>query len=232
VAIARALALQPKVYHFDEPLADLAAASAEAMRHEITKLHQRLQATMIYATHNPAEAMALGGRIIVMNRGAVEQEGSGQILYDEPANVFVAEFFGSLPMNLVPGSLRQDRDGLLFSEAEGGTIEVRLPISAFPAGQDLIGKPVLLGARPEEIGLAEPSKTEKYSGSFPAIIDAIELVGCEANLSLQTGAHTLRCRVPKSEMPSDAGQRGRFQLNLSRLCLFDPTSTDRIGQTS
>jgi multiple sugar transport system ATP-binding protein len=232
VALARALALRPKVVLFDEPLAGLAAAADESLRHEITQLHQRLQATMIYATHNPVEAMALGGRIIIVNRGAVEQDGPAQTLYDEPANVFVAEFFGSPPMNLILGSLKQDRDWLLFSEAEGGTIEARLPISAFPAGQDFMGKTVLLGIRPEDIKMADPAKTERYSGGFPALIDAVELAGSEANLSLQTGAHALRCRVARAEMPSEVGQRGRFQLNLSQLRLFDPNSTRRVAQTS
>ena len=228
VAIARAIALQPKVFLFDEPLANLEAKTRGQMRNEITKLHQRLQATMIYATHDPIEAMAMGGRIVVMNDGAIQQDGTAPTLYDEPVNVFVAGFVGSPPMNFVRGALKQDRDCLLFSEVDEGTIEARLPISEFPAGQDFVGKPVLLGIRPEEIRIAESSRAERYSGSFPAIIDLVEAIGAEVNLYLQTGAHTLVCRTQRGVDHPQAGRRAQFQLNLNKLCLFDPISTGRI----
>jgi multiple sugar transport system ATP-binding protein len=185
---------------------------------------------MIYATHDPVEAMAMGGRIVVLNDGAVQQDGPAPKLYDEPANVFVAGFLGSPPMNLVRGVLKQDRDWLIFSEADDGTIEVRWPISEFRAGQDFVGKPVLLGIRPEEITVGESSKAEKYGGGFPAIIELVEMAGAEVNLSLQTGAHTLICRAQRGVDDWQAGHRGRFQLNLSKLCLFDPISTRRIAK--
>jgi multiple sugar transport system ATP-binding protein len=228
IAVARSLALQPKVLLFDEPLANLEVQARTQMRNEIMKLHPRLRATMIYATHDPVEALAMGGRTIVLNDGEVQQDGTAPALYDEPANVLVAGFVGSPPMNFVRGALKQDREWLLFSEAEEGTIEARWPISEFPAGQAFVGKPVLLGVRPEEIGTGESAKAEKYSGSFPAIIDVVETVGAEANLYLQTGAHTLICRTPRGVAHWQAGHRGRFQLNLNKLCLFDPISTLRI----
>ncbi|HEX7517673.1 MAG TPA: ATP-binding cassette domain-containing protein [Chthoniobacterales bacterium] len=230
VAIARAIALRPKVFLFDEPLASLEATTREQMRNEITKLHQRLQATMIYATHDPIEAMAMGGRIVVMNDGVIQQYGTALTLYDEPVNAFVAGFVGSPPMNFVRGALKQDRDWLLFSEVEDGTIEVRLPISEFPAGRDFVGKPVLLGIRPEEIRIAQSSKAEKYSGSFPAIIDLVEAMGAEANLYLQTGAHRLVCRTQRGVDHREAGHRAQFEMNVKKLYLFDPASTRRIVQ--
>jgi multiple sugar transport system ATP-binding protein len=228
VAIARAIALQPKALLFDEPLASLEAKIRGQVRSEIAKLHQRLQATMIYATHDPVEALAIGGRVVVMNEGAIQQDGTATALYDDPVNVFVAGFVGDPPMNLVGGALKQDREWLLFTEANDGTIEVRLPVSEFPAGQEFVGKPVLLGFRPEEITIGKSSNTEKYSGSFPAIIDSVETVGAETNLYLQTGAHTVICRTPRGGDQWEVGHRGRFQLNLSKLCLFDPLSTSRI----
>jgi multiple sugar transport system ATP-binding protein len=228
IAIVRSLALQPKVFLFDEPLANLEMMARTQMRNEIAKLHQRLQATMIYTTHDPVEAMAMGGRIVVLNDGAVQQDRTAPKLYDEPANVFVAGFLGNPPMNLVRGALKQERDWLLFSEADDGTIEARWPISAFPAGQDFAGKPVLLGIRPEEITIGESSKAEKYGGGFPAIIELVEMAGAEVNLYLQTGAHTLICRTQRGVDDWPAGHRWRFQLNLNRLCMFDPISTRRI----
>jgi multiple sugar transport system ATP-binding protein len=228
VGIARALALQPKVFLFDQPLANLEPNAGGQLRNELAKLHQRLQATTIYATHDPVEALAMGGRIVVMKEGVIQQDETAATLYDQPANVFVAGYMGSPPMNLIRGALKQDRDRLIFSEADEGTIEARWAISDLPGGQDFVGRPVLLGIRPEEIRLAETSPAEKYSGNFPAIIDLVEAMGAEANLHLQTGAHTLVCRVPRGAISGDAGQRARFQLNLNKLHLFDPISTRRI----
>ena len=144
VAIARAIALQPKAFLFDRALSTLETKTQARMRSEIVKLHMRLQVTMIYATHDPIEAMALGGRIIVVNEGGIEQEGTALSLYDQPANVFVAEFLHP-SMNLIQGSLKQDRDAVVFRESDGGTIEMRLPLSEFPGARDRAGGSVLLG---------------------------------------------------------------------------------------
>jgi multiple sugar transport system ATP-binding protein len=228
VAIARAIALQPKAFLFDRALSTLDPEARARMRHEMVKLHQRLQATMIYATHDPLEAMALGARIIVMNEGVVQQEGTALSLYDEPANVFVAELLAP-PMNLVRGTLKQDRDWIVFRESEEGTIELRLPTSKFPGAGDFAGGSVLLGIRPEEIEVAENTKTtEQVSGRFPALIDLVEPVGRGSNLYLQTGAHTLVCRSARQMDPREAGHRSQFALDAGKVRLFDPVSRCRI----
>jgi multiple sugar transport system ATP-binding protein len=228
VAIARAIALQPKVFLFDEPLASLEAKRGGQMRNEIAKLHQRLQVTMIYATHDPIEAMAMGSRVVVIDAGVVQQDGTALSLYDKPANSLVAEFVGP-PMNLVQGTLKHERDSLVFSEREGGTIEVRLPISEFPGPRDFAGGLVLLGIRPEDIEIAKFTKvTEKHLGSFPAIVDLVEPMGKEANLYLQTGAHTVVCRSQRQVDNREAGHRLQFELNVEKVCLFDPISRRRI----
>jgi multiple sugar transport system ATP-binding protein len=227
VALARAVALQPKVFLFDEPLANLEAKTHGEMRNQIAKLHQRLQTTMIYATHDAIEAMALGGRIVVINEGAIQQDGTALSLYDEPANSFVAEFLGS-SFNLVQGTLKQDRDSLVFSERDDGTIEVRWPMSEFREARDLVGKPVLLGIRPEDITAAQSSKAEGSSGSFPAIVELVEVIGAEENIHLQTGAHTLVCRTGRSVDQREVGHRLQFELNVQKVCLFDPISGRRV----
>ena len=227
VALARAVALQPKVFLFDEPLANLEAKMRGEMRNQIAKLHQRLQATMIYATHDPIEAMALGGRIVVINEGAIQQDGTALSLYDEPANSFVAEFLGP-SFNLVQGTLKQDRDSLVFSERDDGTIEVRWPMSEFREARDLVGKPVLLGIRPEDITAAQSSKAEGSSGSFPAIVELVEVIGAEENIHLQTGAHRLVCRTGRSVDQREVGHRLQFELNVQKVCLFDPISRLRV----
>jgi len=227
VALARAIALQPKVFLFDEPLANLEAKTRGEMRNQIAKLHQRLQATMIYATHDPVEAMALGGRIVVVNDGVIQQDGTALSLYDEPANSFVAEFLGA-PFNLVEGTLKQDRDSLVFSERDDGTIEMRWPISEFLEARDLLGKPVLLGIRPEDITVAQSSKPEGSPGSFRAIVELVEMIGAEENVYLQTGAHRLVCRTGRSVDQREAGHRLKFELNPPKVCLFDPISGRRV----
>lgn len=228
IALARAIALQPKVFLFDEPFGNLEPKPREQMRHEIAKLHQRLQATMIYATHDPIEAMALGGRMVVVSDGgAIQQDGTALSLYDEPANTFVAEFL-SPPINLVQGTLKQERDTLVFSEQDDGTIEVRWLVSEFPAAADLVGKPILLGIRPEEIRVSPASTSERSSGSFRAIVDLVEVIGAEANIYLRTGAHALVCRTGRSMDQSEAGHRLQFELNASKVRLFDPISRRRV----
>jgi multiple sugar transport system ATP-binding protein len=230
VAVARAAALQPRVFLFDEPLLNLDAIARVQLRGEIVKLHQRLQVATIYTTHDPVEAMALGGRIVVMNDGMIQQAGTGSTLYEEPANCFVAGFLGSPPMNLVRGTLKQNRDSLLFSEMEEGTIEASWPSSEFPIARDFIGKPVLLGIRPENIQLAQSQKApEKYSGTFPAIVDLVEPRGSETVISLQTGSHKLFCRSNLWMDHREAGHRFQFKMDLRKAHLFDPVSTRRIA---
>jgi multiple sugar transport system ATP-binding protein len=230
VAVARAVALQPKAFLFDEPLSSLDPDARVRMRNEIAKLHQRLQVTTIYATHDPVEAMALGDRIVVMSNGTVQQAGTAPVLYREPANAFVARFLGDPPMNLVEGTLRQDRDSFLFSENGEGTIAVRLPSSEFSGVREFVGQPVLLGIRPEDIRVAQhPKAPEKYSGAFPAIVDLVEPLGSNTLIYLQTGAHTLICRSRRGADAHESGHRSQFQIELEKAHLFDPASTRRIG---
>jgi len=227
LAFARAIALQPKVFLFDGPLANLEPKTRDQMRNVLAKLHERLQATMIYATHDPIEAMALGSRLVVVNGGAIQQDGTAGSLYDGPTNTFVAEFL-SPPINLVQGTLKQDRDSLVFSERDDGTIEVRWPISEFPEARDLVGQPVLLGIRPEAIRVSQLSTAERSSGSFRAIVDLVDVIGAETNIYLQTGAHTLVCRTDRTMDQREAGHRLQFELNTSKVRLFDPISGRRI----
>ena len=228
VAMARAIAFHPKIFLFDEVLSNLDAKAHLQIRNEIMKLHQRLQVTMIYGTHDPIEAMAIGGRVVVMNGGIVEQVGTALSLYEEPANSFVAEFVA--PMNLVHGTLKKDRDSWVFIERGEGTIKVRLPICKFPGARDLAGGLVLLGVRPEDIeGVDVMHITEKYSDRFSAIVDLVEPMGREANLYLQTGGHTVVCRSQHQLDNREAGHRSQFRLNPQRVCLFDPISSHRIS---
>jgi multiple sugar transport system ATP-binding protein len=226
VAVGRAIVRQPKVFLFDEPLSNLDAKMRVQMRAEITKLHGRLQATMIYVTHDQVEAMTMGDRIVVMNNGRVQQIDTPLKLYNEPENLFVAGFLGSPPMNFVQGEIRQTRGGLMFKESDDGTIQVRL--DGQHATGELEGKRVVLGVRPEDIEIADSDKASDGIASFRAIVDIVEPMGAETNLYLQTGAHTLVCRSQRSLDHGEAGHRLQFELNVSKAHLFDPETTERI----
>ena len=229
VAVGRAIVRQPKVFLFDEPLSNLDAKMRVQMRTEITKLHQRLQATMIYVTHDQVEAMTMGDRIVVMDRGVVQQIDAPLRLYHEPANLFVAGFLGSPPMNFVHGTLKQERDAIVFREKDEGTVEARWPGSARPAAAAFAGQPVVLGIRPEDVELVPVTAGEKpEAGTFPAIVDIVEPMGAETNLYLQTGAHALVCRSQGALDHREAGRRMRFTVNPEKAHLFDPVTKERI----
>ncbi len=230
VAVGRAIVRQPKVFLFDEPLSNLDAKMRVQMRTEITKLHQRLQATMIYVTHDQVEAMTMGDRIVVMDNGIVQQNEAPLALYNEPVNLFVAGFLGSPPMNFISGTLKQDGEKIRFCEVEGGTIDVAFPAAERPAVREFIGKKVILGIRPEDLEVATFSRKEgKAAGlGFPAIVDIVEPMGAETNLYLQTGAHTLVCRSQGAFDHREAGRRLQFEMNLAKAHLFDPVSTNRL----
>ena len=228
VAVGRAIVRQPKVFLFDEPLSNLDAKMRVQMRAEITKLHQRLQATMVYVTHDQIEAMTMGDRIVVMHKGLVQQTDTPLSLYNQPANLFVAGFLGSPPMNFLNGTLESQGDSLIFSEIEGGSIRVRLSAKERPGAGALVGRPVLLGIRPEDIELAQFAGQEEVTGSFPAIVDMVEPMGPETNLYLQTGAQTVVCRSQRPLEHREVGHRLQFEMNLKKAHLFDPDSGKRV----
>lgn len=234
VAIGRAIVRQAKVLLFDEPLAELDAELAAPLRTEIVKLQQRLQTTMLYATRDPVEAMTMGDRIVVMNMGAVLQDDTAFKVYHEPANLFVAGFFGNPPMNFVTGTLKASGEKIRFSEIDGGTIEVEFLPSERAAAGEFIGKPMLLGIRPEDIAVVKIDRAESRPAAatgFPAIVEIAEPMGAVTDLYLETGAHTLVCRSREAFDRRDAGRRFRFEINPRKAHLFDPISTRRLSSS-
>lgn len=233
VAVGRAIVRQPNVFLFDEPLSNLDAKMRVQMRTEISKLHQRLQATMIYVTHDQVEAMTMGTRIVVMDavfnpetglkEGVVQQVDAPLKLYHEPANMFVAGFLGSPPMNFLPGTLRGDGSSLTFREGQGGAVE--LPLGHRPAAQAHIGKDVVLGIRPESCDIAPK---DAGADSFQAVVEVVEPVGAETYLYVQTGANTLVCRSHEAVDHAAAGHRMKFRMDASKAHLFDPVSGLRL----
>ena len=226
VAVGRAIVRQPKVFLFDEPLSNLDAKMRVQMRTEITKLHQRLRATMIFVTHDQVEAMTMGQRIVVLKDGVAQQIDTPLALYNNPKNLFVASFLGSPPMNLINGKLKSGpADSVIFTESGEGVLELTLP--GRPGAKSWAGKEIVLGVRPESIKLAEgPAKTP--GSRFQAVVDLIEPMGAETNFYLQTGAHTIICRCETPGDLRETGHRLQFDMDTAKAHLFDPASTERI----
>ena len=230
VALGRAIVRQPKVLLFDQPLAALDATTRAEMRAEIARLHQRLEATVIYVTQDWAEAMTMADRIVLMDRGAVQQNDMPLAVYQTPANLFVAGFIGSPPMNIVQGTLKQERDVLLFREAGGGTIEARFNGSDRPVAREFAGKSILLGIRPEAIQPTRAIDGRPSAGTgFAALVELVQPAGAHIDFYLQTGAHTLVSRSRESAPEGRvAGRRMRFELDLTQAHLFDSDSKRRV----
>ncbi len=229
-ALLRALVRQPKLFLLEDPLAQLDATSRARMRAEIAKLHQRLQVTMIYTTSDANEAMQLGDRAIVLRDGSVEQSDLPAAIYHAPANLFVAGFMGNPPMNLIRGSLKQERDALLFREADEGTIELRVPLAEHEAAAEFVGQPVVLGVRPEHIAVRPSSVAQgKSADTFPALLEVVEPTGAGAILYLQTGVHPLVSLSEATFERREAGRRVRCSIESSKAHFFDPVSTRRIA---
>jgi multiple sugar transport system ATP-binding protein len=182
VALGRALATEPRVFLLDEPLASLDAQLRDRMRTEITRLQRRLDTTMVHVTHDQEEAMAMGDRVAVLNDGRLQQVGTPETVYTQPANVFVAEFFGTPPMNLLEG--RSEPGGPISLQPSGVSIPVRAPAldaaAPPPAGEQAADqgrteRSVLFGIRPEHVGLAAPDAT----GGLSATVDLVEYHGTD-----------------------------------------------------
>ena len=232
IALGRAMVRQPKVYLLDAPLKGLGKSAQRGLQAEIAMLHERLQATFIYATSDPSEALTLATRIVVVSGGVIQQEGTPVEIYLNPANLFVASFFGAPPMNLIHGKLKEVAEGLQFREAGEGSILCVLPESA--GARDYIGKEVVLGLRPEHI---KPKLEEAHSGTsrrqagalMKGLVDLVEPTGAETLIHLQTGAHSLSSRHAGFLDRSHAGRRLQFELELTKATLFDPASTLRVN---
>lgn len=217
VGLARAMVRQPRVYLFDRPFANLGAEESRRGRAAVSELRQRSSATIIYATSDPAEAHALAARTVIIADATVQQDAEAQMVYDAPANLAVARFFGAPPMNLVQGTLKAERDAVTFAEAGEGTIA--LALNRFDAAKDLIGQPVTLGFRPESIEIIPASDGLNRPGSgFRALVERAEPRGAETDLYLRTGAHDLICRSANWE--SQGGRRLQFAIDPAKTHLF------------
>lgn len=217
VAVGRAIVRQPKVFLFDEPLSNLDAKLRVQMRTEISKLHHRLEATMIYVTHDQTEAMTMGDRIVVMKDGIIQQIDSPLSLYNFPVNKFVAGFIGSPSMNFIDGTIIR-HDGLKF-RASAGTLIVDLSGDAASKLEKYEDRKVTIGIRPEDI-YDSPSDEKGKMLKADVKLEVVEPMGNEIFLYFSIGDAPVIARIPAREKPAQ-GSVASVYFNSSKLHFFD-----------
>ncbi len=215
VAMGRALVRDARVFLFDEPLSNLDAKLRVVMRTEIKALHQRLQTTSVYVTHDQIEAMTMADRIVVMNAGRVEQVGAPLELYDSPANLFVAGFLGSPSMNFIKGRFRRAGDGAHVL-CDDGTV---LPVPATSGATD--DQQVVAGIRPEHLRLAGEG------AGVAATVDVVEPTGANIELFVELAGERV-CAVFRERHPFRPGEKIALGWELDKIHLFDASSGHRI----
>jgi multiple sugar transport system ATP-binding protein len=218
VAVGRAIVRHPKVFLFDEPLSNLDAKLRVETRANISKLHQRLQTTFIYVTHDQVEAMTMASRIAVINKGKLQQLDTPQSLYDRPSNMFVAGFIGSPAMNFFPGKIRKE-SGTFFVDT--GSFALPIPAERAKPYQDMDGKKVVFGIRPEDIHNPKFLPPNIHAETFSCKVDVIELMGNEIFLYLVSGGNNFVARVdPRTSFK--VGEEVQIAFNMDNFHIFDP----------
>ena len=218
VAMGRAIVREPKVFLMDEPLSNLDAKLRVQMRIEISKLHQRLQSTIIYVTHDQTEAMTLGTRIVVMKDGVIQQVDSPQNLYDYPDNLFVAGFIGSPQMNFIDATVVKE-GGELFLEY-GNHHRVILTPERAEKLADYVGKEVTFGIRPEDVFASEKYEAAHEHNTVEASVRVFEMLGAEVFLYLTVDGFDVTCR----EHPSTKAKPGdimSISFDVNKIHVFD-----------
>jgi multiple sugar transport system ATP-binding protein len=218
VAVGRAIVRKPQVFLFDEPLSNLDAKMRVQMRTELYKLHLRLQTTMIYVTHDQVEAMTLGTRIAVMNKGIVQQFDEPLKVYDNPANRFVAGFIGSPPMNFMEGTVIQKANALYFDEGE---FTVKFPEKVGGKLRPYINKKVIFGIRPENIFDKLFATDASNDNTVRMVCDVIEAMGNANHIFLKTRNNTVIAIVDAHDRPT-LGEYIEVVFDMSRCHVFDP----------
>jgi len=223
VAFARAMVRDPAVFLLDEPLITLDARLRTTMYAELRRLHKYLQATFVYATHDPAEAMAVGERVVVMKGGAIQQFDTPKVLYNAPCSLFVAGFTGcSSRMNLLDAVIGEE-DGKFTVSTCGSSIALPERMDKGVLGS-YAGRNVLLGVRPEDLSPAAPGEAH----DLDAVIESAEFAGTEARLRLNCQSTKLAMKT-SSSYPGRAGEPAALVLNRNKLYLFDKETERAIA---
>ncbi len=217
VAVGRAIVREPKVFLLDEPLSNLDAKLRVQTRTEITKLHQRLETTFIYVTHDQVEAMTMASRIAVLNHGVLQQLDTPQSLYDKPDNLFVAGFIGSPAMNFFNAKLTQS-DGKVYVDA--GSFSVQIPEDRTETYMPHVGKRVVFGIRPEDIYDPAFEAPGIIGQRIEGQVEVTELMGNEIFVFFKNGEHEFVGRIdPRTSFRM--GNTVQVTFNMANTHIFD-----------
>lgn len=226
VALGRAIVREPKVFLMDEPLSNLDAKLRVQMRTEITKLHNRLQTTFIYVTHDQTEAMTMGTRIVVMKDGFIQQVDTPQRLYDHPTNLFVAGFIGSPQMNFIEVTLVDEGDDV-YAVFENNKIKVPEGKVRKLKDTSYFGHDVIMGIRPEDIHDEEVFLQNSPDSVVKAYVEVVELLGSETYLYLNIAGNDVTARVdPRSTAKVEDTVKVAFDMN--RVHFFDKETEETL----
>lgn len=222
VAVGRAIVRQPKVFLFDEPLSNLDAKLRVQMRAEISSLHNRLAATMVYVTHDQVEAMTMGDKIVVMRDGVIQQIGDPLTLYNNPVNRFVAGFIGSPPMNFMAVKVSEEGGQILIDE---GNFKMVVHSKKADLIRSFIGKEVIFGIRPEDL---KYDMSAADGMAIKASVQVIEPLGAEIHLYVDTGSHVMIARTAPT-ISFSVGDEAMFVPDWERVAFFDMESEQALG---
>jgi multiple sugar transport system ATP-binding protein len=228
VALGRAIVREPQVFLMDEPLSNLDAKLRVAMRAEISKLHKRLQTTVIYVTHDQTEAMTMGERIVVMDKGIIQQADTPEEIYHHPVNMFVAGFIGSPSMNFIEGQLANEGNSLYFS-AQGIHVEVPVGKATILKDKGYVGKTIVLGVRPEDFH-DEPVFIQASPKTIvKAFVEVAENLGHEMFLYISGISNaTLVCRVDGRSAAKE-NNAVELAIDMNKVHFFDKDTTLAIS---
>ncbi|GAB4113099.1 MAG: sn-glycerol-3-phosphate ABC transporter ATP-binding protein UgpC [Candidatus Caldatribacteriota bacterium] len=224
VAVGRAIVRKPKVFLFDEPLSNLDAKLRVAMRAEISKLHRRLETTIIYVTHDQVEAMTMASRIFIMNEGRLQQSGSPLEVYKQPANKFVAGFIGSPAMNFIPTKIVKEQEEY-FVDAE--SFKLKIPSIFYSHLSPYVNKEVIFGVRPEDIHDQEFFPELAKANTIETKVEVIEPLGAEILIYLICGKHSMVSKVD-NRTHSEVDQKLKVVVDMEKTHFFDPETLSTI----
>ncbi|PLW77921.1 ABC transporter ATP-binding protein [Cohaesibacter celericrescens] len=228
VAMGRALVRDPQVFFFDEPLSNLDAKLRVDMRTEIKRLHKRMGTTIVYVTHDQIEALTLASKIAVLKDGYLQQFGTPAEVYDDPINMFVADFMGSPSMNLVPAVVKVDGEATSVTLKEAGGIEFDLPVHNVQGLSAYAGKTIVLGIRPE--ALTDPHGADRTSDQIverQCMVDVVEPAGSDTFSILHLGGKQTIARM-RANAQVTAGETTTFAFDMAKAVFFDQETTLRI----
>lgn len=226
VAVGRAIVREPEVFLLDEPLSNIDAKLRVQMRSELIKLHNRLEATMMYVTHDQVEAMSMGDRIVVMKDGLIQQVGAPMEVYDKPANLFVASFIGSLAMNFVEGVIEKRKSEPVLVL---GSFSLRVPKALRKLVSSRIGEPVTVGIRPEHIYVSkDASPGTARSEPLASRVEINEPMGSHEVVELSSEKFGFVAQLP-AHSGVRAGDQVKAYFDEDRIHLFDSVTGLRFG---